>query len=136
MTMVLREGDEREVRAMGYTPEQALTHCLVFSDEKWEHREDGKVIAAWGFRLRGFLTRTVDAWLLTSPEVSDHKVKFARKTKAWVEMMFKRGYAAIYVEVHEPYHDAVKWLRWLGFEQVDVRIVGSERFLIMRKDRG
>lgn len=136
MTMQVRANDAIEVAALGYTPKQALIHCIALSDEWWEHKENGKVIAAWGFRLRGFLTQTVDAWLLTSDEVADHKVKFARKTRRWVQEVFDRGYTAMYCEVHAAYHDAVKWLLWLGFQQVDVRIVGGESFLIMRKDRG
>ncbi len=136
MTLVVRENDARECRAAGFTPEQALARSIAFSDELWEHREDGKTIAMWGIRLRGFLTQNVDAWLLTSDEVANHKVKFARKTRKWVQDILDRGYASIYIEVHAAYLDSVKWLLWLGFKQVDVRIVGGESFLIMRKDRG
>lgn len=136
MTLVVRENDARECWAAGFSPAQALARSIAFSDEFWEHKEDGKVVAMWGFRVRGFLTQTVDAWLLTSEEVSSHKVKFARMTKRWVRDILDRGYASIYIEVHAAYIDAVKWLLWLGFNQVDVRIVGGESFLIMRKDRG
>lgn len=136
MTMRVRANDAIECAAAGFTPTQALARCLALSDETWQHKEGGKVVAMWGFRVRGFLTQTVDAWLLTSEEVAQHKVKFARKTRRWVDELFSRGYASIYCEVHAAYHDAVKWLVWLGFRQVDVRVVGGESFLIMRKDRG
>lgn len=136
MTLVVRANDAAECRAAGFTPEEALLRSIMFSDELWEHKEEGKIVAMWGFRLRGFLTQSVDAWLLTSKEVTDHKVKFARKTKRWVEEIFARGYTAMYVEVHDSYIDAVKWLLWLGFRRVDQRVVGSEVFLIMKKDRG
>lgn len=136
MTLVVRAQDALECMAAGFTPEEALMRSIAFSDEVWEHREDGLVIAMWGFRIRGFLTQSVDAWLLTSEEVAKHKVKFARKTKQWVQEMFARGYTAIYAEVHTSYLDAIKWLLWLGFRRVDQRVVGSEVFLIMKKDRG
>lgn len=136
MTMKVRANDARECEAAGFTPQMALARSIAFSDEVFRHKEGGKVIAVWGFRLRGFLTQTVDAWLLTSDEVANHKVKFARKSRKWIEEIFSRGYVSMYVEVHAAYHDAVKWLLWLGFRQVDVRIVGGESFLIMRKDRG
>lgn len=136
MTLVVRENDARECLAAGFTPAQALTRSIAFSDEVSEQRIDGKIVAMWGFRVRGFLTQTVDAWLLTSEEVAQHKVQFARTTKRWVDAILARGYTAIYVEVHAAYTDAVKWLLWLGFHRVDTRIVGGETFLIMRKDRG
>lgn len=136
MTLVVRANDARECVAAGFSPAQALARSIAFSDELWEHKEDGVVVAMWGIRLRGFLTQNVDAWLLTSDEVANHKVKFARKTRQWVQDILDRGYSSIYIEVHAAYLDAVKWLLWLGFKQVDVRIVGGESFLVMRKDRG
>ena len=106
------------------------------SDEVYQHVANGKVIAMWGFRYRGFLTQDVDAWLLTAEEVAEHKVQFARETSRWVDRILSRTHGSMYVEVHATYLDAVKWLLWLGFKRVDTRIVGRDTFIVMRKDWG
>jgi hypothetical protein len=132
----VRANDARECEVQGFSAAQALMRCIAFSDEVHQCKINGTVVAMWGFRLRGFLTQDIDAWLLTSDEVANHKVQFGRDTKRWVEDTLARGYKSMYVEVHAAYLDAVKWLLWLGFKRVDTKTIGGESFLIMRKDRG
>lgn len=135
MTLVVREADARECRALGFEPEDALEDCVWRSDHAVNEYIDGELAACWGWRLRGFLTQNVDMWLLTSDVVTAHPIEFARRSKRKLEALLKL-HPSIFVQVHTAYTDSVKWLLWLGFQRVDTLVVKGETFLIMRKDRG
>ena len=135
MTLVVREEDARECRAAGLDPYEALAMSIARSDHAVNEFIGGEHAACWGWRLRGFLTQNIDAWLLTSDVVGRNPIYFARQSKKRLKLLLEH-HPSIFVEVHARYLTSVKWLLWLGFRRVDERIVGGETFLIMQKDRG
>lgn len=134
MTLVVRRQDAEECLAAGLTPEQALAQCIARSDTAVNEYISGDHAAAWGYRLRGFLTQNVDAWLLTSDVVASHPVYFARQSKKRLAAILEQ-HPSVFVEVHAAYINSVKWLLWLGFRRVGERVMRGETFLTMQKDR-
>lgn len=135
MTLVVREADAKECQAAGLDPQEALRQSIARSDWCAVEFADGEEMCVWGYRECGFLTQSIDAWLLTSEKVVTNTIRFARGSKRHLDVLLSK-YWAVRVEVHAAYTDSVKWLCWLGFKQVGVRVVRAETFLIMQKDRG
>lgn len=135
MTLVVRENDARECRALGYEPEDALSDCVWRSDQSVNEFREGELMACWGYRLRGFLSQNIDVWLLTSDVVTANPIYFARQSRKRMAQLLQ-NHPSLFCEVHAAYIDSVKWLLWLGFRRVGERIVKGETFLIMQKDRG
>lgn len=143
MTLVVREADAAECRAAGFEPEEALRLSILHSNViRWEYAprdatffDDVDEMCVWGWRVSGFLTLRADVWLLTSDHVTKHPIYFAKRSRKYVEELLKT-FRELRCEVHVAYTDSVKWLLWLGFRRIGERVIGSETFLIMQKDRG
>lgn len=135
MTLEVRANDAAECRAAGLEPAEALAMSIARSDHAVNEFIGGEHAASWGWRLRGFLTQNIDAWLLTSDVVERNPIYFARQSRKRLKLLLEH-HPSIFVEVHAAYTTSVKWLLWLGFRRVGERIVGGETFLIMQKDRG
>lgn len=134
MTLDVRANDAAECRAFGYSPKEAVEHCVARSDTSAQEYINGELAAVWGWRLRGFLTQNIDAWLLSMEVVTAHPIEFARRSRRALNALLAR-HPSIFVEVHSTYTDSVKWLLWLGFKGVGARTVGGETFLLMQRDR-
>jgi len=127
--VVLREADAWECAAGGLTPEEALRKSAERSNEAWAISVDEKLCAIWGYS-GGLLSSTCHAWLLTTPEVERHPVRFLRSSRRIVSHLLTL-YPSVMVLVHRPYIKAVAWLSWLGFD----RVASDDTFHLMERRR-
>jgi GNAT superfamily N-acetyltransferase len=112
----LRDGDAREVAALGMTKGEALQMSLDRSLWADAYLVDGEVAALMGIILPSLLGGApAAAWLITGTPVDRCRKDFLRLTRSRVrEMLAQHG--TLTCNVHTEYAGAIRWLRWLGFE--------------------
>lgn len=112
-----REEDERECRAGGLSPWQALRQSVDLSLEAYVMVYHGDVVCVWGYRPSTFMGETAHAWMLGTPLTKKYKFKLARESLRIIEYILEK-YPKVQVTVHTEYDTAVEWLQWLGFDIV------------------
>jgi hypothetical protein len=114
------------------TGAEALAHSRLNSTINFTVvAPSGVPLAYWGYRKNSALAGTCSAWLLSTPEMDKWPVTFARFSKARLEELFETNWS-VDVYVWLGHTKALRWLEWLGFEQI--RSVGA--FTVMRASRG
>ena len=112
----LREGDARELAALGVTDVAAkLGESITRSLWSKAYLIDGEVAALVGLAARSLLGDEGIPWLITGTPVDRNKKLFLKETRAGVERM-KATFPVLRNIVHAEYHQTIRWLRWLGFE--------------------
>lgn len=110
----LRDGDAREVAALGSTKEEAIARGLSRALWAETYLVDGEVAAIVGVSFETLLgDRTI--WMLTGTPVDRCRKDFLRITRAKVRELLAR-HRTLTCDVHADYAGAIRWLRWLGFE--------------------
>jgi hypothetical protein len=120
----LREGDRREIAALGVTMPEAFD--LSMSRALWAdaYLIDGEVAALVGLSTNSLLGGTGSPWLFTGRPVDRHRKNFLRLTRAGVARM--RAECPMLVNyVHADYREAIRWLQWLGFTITPPQPFGS-----------
>lgn len=120
----LRPGDAREVAALGLSQQEAF--ALSFSRALWADAYldgAGEVAAIVGLSAGCLLSGVGVPWLLTGKPVDRHRKDFLKLTRAGVARML-RQFPMLTNKVHADYHEAVRWLGWLGFEISPARPYG------------
>lgn len=115
----MRLADQMECIAGGRTPEATLADSRDRSDFAFADTVGGEVLAEWGWRDRG--DGGADVWMLTFDAIEAHKVYAARRSRAAINLLLEE-FDFLHVEVHVQHTLAVKWLRWLGFRTVHMKI--------------
>lgn len=128
---VLRAADEMECRAGGMEGTMAVRRSVAGSDRAFAHYAEGELLCLWGYRVENWLSGAVMMWLLTTPEVDNHRLRFARESKALLVALL-REFSTVQCFVHNDHLVAVRWLEWLGFRRVKTL---TPSFTIMQKDR-
>ena len=113
--LALRDGDRREVEALGLSPREALALSLARSVWADAYLADGDVAALMGLAVQPLVGGTAMPWLLTGRAVDRHRKDFLRLTRARVSEMVA-AHGTLIAHVHADYAQAVRWLAWLGFE--------------------
>lgn len=113
--LYLREGDRREIEALGLHKMQAIKMSLDRSITAETYIADGEIAAIAGCQMTCMTGGQGVPWLLTGEPVNRHKKEFLRHTRARVEEM-RRRHGSLVNMVHAEYAEAVRWLKWLGFE--------------------
>lgn len=119
----LRDGDRREIAALGVTMPQALE--LSMSRALWAdaYLIDGEVAALVGLSTNSLLGGIGSPWLFTGRPVDRHRKDFLRLTRAGVARM--RAECPVLVNhVHADYRQAIRWLEWLGFTVAPPQLFG------------
>jgi hypothetical protein len=111
----LRDGDRREIEALGLAPSDGIVRSLARSLWAEAYVVDGAVAALVGVALQPLLGGTAIAWLLTGRPVDRHRKAFLRLTCARTAAMLAE-HGTLTAHVHAEYREAVRWLAWLGFE--------------------
>jgi hypothetical protein len=119
----LRDGDRREIEALGLSPREGLTRSLARSVWTDAYIADGEVAALVGVALQPMAGGIAMPWLLTGRPVDRHAKAFLRLTRARVQTM-RAEHGTLVAFVHADYRPAVRWLAWLGFELAPARPVG------------
>lgn len=130
----LRETDVREVRALGFTPDEAVRLSATLSDNAFTQSIGGEPVAYWGWRRDHFLSSTARVWMLSTPAADAHPVAFARESVRLRDTLLHQ-FHTLRADVHAAHTVAVRWLEWLGFRVVAARAVGTETFYTMQRDR-
>jgi hypothetical protein len=121
--MNLRDGDRREIEALGVTPHDGLMRSLARSVWADAYLAGGEVAALVGLAVQPLVGGVAMPWLLTGRPVDRHRKAFLRLTRARTrEMLAEHG--LLVAEVHAEYREAVRWLGWLGFTLAPPRPLG------------
>lgn len=107
----LREWDKTEFSNLNLDPLQGILESIETSTRTWTALVDGKVGCIWGIENRSALSG-VHIWLVGTPLVSRHRVRFLKESKNFVLQALKQyGYSFVYATSPISY----RWLEWLGF---------------------
>lgn len=127
-----RPADELECQAAGMTAVEAVCLSHMNSSACWVIEVDKEIAAFWGYFTVSLLSQKCTVWLLTTPIVEHHRVKFVRTTQRMIREL-NECWPLLEVHVDSRYLDAVKWLRWLGFVETGINSDWSVPFLIMQR---
>lgn len=131
---MIRDADRREVEALGFTPQRAISMSVEGSDAAFVQRIEGEPVAYWGWKAHSLLSSRANVWMLSTPAADLHPVAFARESVRLRDELLER-FTALLADVHAAHTVAVRWLEWLGFRVVAARSVGAEVFYTMQRDR-
>lgn len=115
----MRHADAAECVEGGRSPEEALEGSRGASTFAFADVRGGDLLAEWGWRDRG--DGGADVWMLTFDAVEAHKTYVARKTRKAVQALLAE-FTFLHCEVSVQHTLAIKWLRWLGFRTVHMKI--------------
>lgn len=111
----MRAADVAEVRALGYTPMQALTSSVMNTKMPVAIMQDGRPIALFGAGetlepLAG------NVWLLGSEELTQGRnlMRFIRECRPWIDALHEQ-YPLLGNVVDERNTVHIRWLQWCGF---------------------
>jgi hypothetical protein len=121
--IALREGDRREIEALGLPPREGVARSLARSVWADAYLADGEVAALAGVALQPLLGGAAMPWLLTGRPVDRHRKAFLRLTRERTRRMLAE-HGTLAAEVHADYREAVRWLAWLGFTLAPPRPLG------------
>lgn len=129
----LRDGDAMEIAALGFTPLEALDAVLCSSMQAQtvlvlDGQGRGNVAAMRGYAAASLLGDTADLWTFTSRHADGRKVTFMKESRAYVTALQQR-FARLRALVALDYPQAVRWLRWLGFEDGEIETYGGRKFM-------
>lgn len=110
----LREGDEKEIAALGLGKIEAIERSLARSIEADTYLVDGAVAAVMGVALASFVGGTACPWMLTGRPVDRARKTFLRLTRERTAQLLAR-YGYLENWAHADYVEALRWARWLGF---------------------
>ena len=119
----LRDGDRREIEAVGLTPREGLALSLARSLWTDAYLADGEVAALAGLAMQPMAGGVAMPWLLTGRPVDRHRKSFLRLTRARTRAMLAE-HGTLVAHVHADYREAVRWLAWLGFALAPARPFG------------
>ena len=77
-------------------------------------RVDGQVACVFGVRPVTFLGREGVPWMLGTPLVAQHARAFIKNSRPYIAQML-RAYPHLMNYVHAPNHQAIGWLKRMGF---------------------
>jgi len=119
----LREGDAREIAALGVGKSEALAATLARSLWADAYLVDGEVAALMGLILSSLVGGVAMPWLMTGAPVERHRRAFLQLTRARTREMLAR-HGTLVCNVHADYARSIRWLRWLGFDLGAARPIG------------
>jgi len=119
----LRDGDRREIEALGVAPREGLAGSIARSVWADAYLADGEVAALVGLAMQPLVGGVAMPWLLTGRPVDRHRKAFLRLTRARTQRMLAE-HGTLVAEVHAEYRDAMRWLAWLGFTLAPPRPLG------------
>lgn len=121
LALLMRPDDVREVEANGMGPLEAVLASLATSCAAYACHFDGEVAAVWG--VCPIDSREGLAWCLTGKVVARRKKDFLRVSKVAVAALAVER-PILHALVDARYAAALRWVRWLGFEDMGARPFG------------
>lgn len=127
----LRDGDRREIEALGLPVREGLARSLARSAWADAYLAGDEVAALVGLAIQPLLGGVAMPWLLTGRPVDRHRKAFLRLTRDRTHRMLVE-HGTLVAEVHAEYREAVRWLVWLGFTLAPPRPLGPRGALFHR----
>jgi hypothetical protein len=127
----LRDGDRREIEALGLSLREGLAQSLARSVSADAYLVDGEIAALTGLALQPLVGGVAMPWLVTGRPVDRHRKAFLRLTRARTRRLLAE-HRTLVAEVHADYPEAVRWLAWLGFTLAPARPIGPRGALFHR----
>lgn len=111
----LRAQDRAECLAAGVTDiREAIADGVANSLLCWTGKVDGRVACILGVRPVTFLGETGIPWMLGTPLVAANARVFIKNSRPYIAQML-RAYPHLMNYVHAPNHQAIAWLKRMGF---------------------
>jgi hypothetical protein len=127
----LRDGDRREIEALGKDPRKALRYS--FRSSLYPPQValvDGEIAALWGL-CGDMLSDVADPWLVTGKAIERAPISFVKIARGWIaEALQIKPRLENYV--HADYTEAVRLLKVLGFHLDEPAPLGPRRALFRR----
>jgi hypothetical protein len=120
LARTMRAADRAECAAGGMSATQALESSLARSLMAWTALDDGVPCAMWGVIADSLTDQSARAWLLTGEGVERNRKAFLTHTRAWVQRVSEL-FPVLTAYVAADYPQALRWLRWLGFDVLPAR---------------
>lgn len=128
----MRAADVREVMALGMSPFEAVRHSLAGSLVAEAGLVDGEVGAMWGACPMALAGDKALMWMLGTEHVRRHAKVLLRVSKHFVQHV-QALYPILECHVDMRYHEAVRWVSWMGFEIEGEVPIGGAPFAIFRR---
>jgi len=87
---------------------------------------DGVPACIFGVAERSILSGVGYPWLMATPEIKNHALRFLRMTKEYMQGV-KRRYSLLENYGDARNTEAFKWMEWLGFEILPAEPYGIEQ---------
>jgi hypothetical protein len=121
----LRQEDIAEIRAVcGLPPREALIFCFFASPECYAIVAEEGVIGMFGVTREAHDTGAI--WMVASDDLPRHGLEFLRKCRKWVDELNDR-YPLLYNYADQRNTVHLKWLRWCGFQFINLEPYGVEQ---------
>lgn len=130
----LRAGDAIEVAALGMTGAEALRHAFVHSFIVKTALYDARPVAMWGASSTSWLSDHAYLWMLTGNNPAPSSKHILRLSRPFV-LALQEQFRTLEALVDAEYHQALRWLHWLGFRDGAVSEIGGRAFMHMRRER-
>ena len=122
-----RPMDVLETRALvGMDPVKAAWESARISTECWTWWEDFTPGAIFGAIEPSILGHRATIWMMTTPLVDQHRMKFLRHSRK-IMGDFRARYGELETEVDARHTACLRWLEWLGFNIPPARVYGAAR---------
>lgn len=109
-------------RALETSIKASLSPYLVLGPQR-------QVLAAMGVTQQSVLDDDGCPWMLGSQEHAKHAKALLRASRAWIEVQ-KQLYPALRNFVDAEYPEAIRWLKWLGFDILPAEPLGNRGALV------
>jgi len=127
LAQTMRKADVDEVWALcHHRPFEALTFSVLASQDPWMWVVDGRPICCFGVASNTAVSTNVAPWFLSSEELPKYAKYFARRSKKLAQY-WATQYPVMQNYVDERHTDAIRWLRWLGFNTLPAVKLGPDR---------
>ncbi len=112
----LRAEDEAEIRALtGREPGEALVNGIRYSDLPIAIMDDDhRILGMFGAVSVSDTPRLGVVWMLASPKILNHRRRFAKESRQWIEAL-QTHYDILANVVDERNAVHIRWLQWCGF---------------------
>lgn len=126
INLQLRDADVREIYAgTALSAKEVLSRSVDESSHTWVIKHDNNIIGVFGVNCN-FTTKSGVVWLLGTQGLDKIKLTFTKYSPLVIDrMLFIDGIDVIFNYVSVYHEEAIKWLKWCGFE-----FMGSEVYMM------
>lgn len=114
---LLRDHDRRTAERLGVDPLLVLRYTFDRGSPMQIALVDDRPLAMWGIEWKTMLS-VASLWMITTDEVQKNPVSFLRESRRVVKL-WAETYGTLEGMVDSDFDTSVRWLRWLGFREVE-----------------